>query len=140
MMDHYGSMPAPSVEQRRSDAAHAVPQYGRLVAFQCLVAQAVTEIAPGSYAGYCVFARTLIAERAADLCAAYVQTLGAKWALVVRCKRLARGLRQRVAESYAPGGTMYNAVAKRTQVGRSLKNTPSVHTPNKIRRNQEDAV
>lgn len=123
MLDHYSSFEAPCVVQRRKDAAQTIQHYhqcfSRLPTLQYLIAQAVDDIKPGSYIGYQMYSRSLIHGRVIELCApAYTKYITAKWLLIVRCKRMARRLRQRVAASYAPCGLMYKVVAKRTLIGR----------------------
>jgi len=114
-MDHYGSMPAPGVEERRKIASQDVPQFHHLRLFDSFVVQAVDEVNPGSYAGYYVFARSEIERCVIQQCTKHV--IQKKWALLLRCKRIARGLRARVVASYVPGGRMYNVIAKRTLIG-----------------------
>lgn len=121
-MDYYGSIPAPSVDEREQNAFRAVPQYHSLSKFRSFVVKAVAETPPGSWSGYHVFAGPEITKHVILQCHAYIELVQKKWGVLYTyavCKRLARSLRARVAASYAPGGLMYNVVAQRTLVGRT---------------------
>ena len=115
MMDYYGEMAPPCVKERCQHAFQSVPQYHYLSACHLIVAKAVNEVKPGSYAGYFVFARSEIQLRVIHNCKTHIAARN--WALLLRCKRLAHGLRMRVCESYAPGGLMYTVVKQKTLVG-----------------------
>ena len=117
--------PAPGSDARIANCLatltswESLRDYGRVKNLEAIVAAAVREIKPGSYAGYYIFGRTQIADRARALCdEALSAAANKKWRQILLLKRMARRLSKRCRASYAPGGRMYHVVKRRTAIGK----------------------
>ena len=121
-----GRFPCPGIEQRKRDALHELRRcnYSYLSNYENIIDKAIREIDTDcSEAGYYMFYKKEMIDNIIQMCKVYKKYVLNKFLVIIRCKRLARRLRLRIAETYAPGGMMYNRLCKNTLVGKS---TPTI--------------
>lgn len=124
MLDNMGSFPCPGIEQRKRDALHETREYSYLYVYQNIIDKAIREVNTDcSEAGYYMFIKKEMIDNIIQMCKVYKKNILNKFLVIIRCKRLARRLRLRIAETYAPGGMMYNRLCRSTLVG---KKSPTI--------------
>lgn len=122
MLDAMGSFPCPGIEERRRDALTDTRNcnYTYLSNYHNIIDKAIREVNTDcSEAGYHMFYRKTMIDNIIKMCKDYKKKILNNFLLIIRCKRLARRLRLRIAETYAPGGMMYNRLCRTTQVGKT---------------------